>query len=149
MTLGNTPMKPTYPNPCHRVYLGWALSVVIKVGMLAVGQNIIISVLLGQFLQGWHKGDIMGYDPPNPFIISVSFWGVSWYSSVLRSRWLSILTDFSGEHVNSIIPKATKTSDFYLFWADLTLLWPWDDFVMTSGVTPMERLTLSHVTMCA
>ena len=127
MTLGNTSMKPTYPNPCHHVYLGWASSDVIKVGMLAVGQNIIISVLLGQFLHGWPKGDIMGYDPPNPFITSVSFWGVSWCSSVLRSRWLSILTDFSGEHVNSIIPKSNKNKWFLLVssWFDLAVALGW------------------------
>ena len=34
MTLGDTPMKPN-PNPCHHVYVGWALSDVFKVGMLA------------------------------------------------------------------------------------------------------------------
>ena len=49
MTLGDTPMKPN-PNPCHHVYMGWSLSDVFKVGMLAIGQNIIISVLLGPFL---------------------------------------------------------------------------------------------------
>ena len=111
MTLGNTPMKPTYPNRCHHVYLGWASSDVIKVGMLAVDQDRIISVLLGQFVQGRHKGDIMGYAPPNSFITSVSFWGVSWYSSVLRSRWLLILTALYQKQQKQVI-----STCFELIW---------------------------------
>ena len=80
--------------------------------------------------EGWHKGGLMGYYPSNPYITPITSW---FFFDLPQCSGLGGLQPSKTSQMNIIRAKTTNIRYFYPIWADLTLMWPWDDLFMTLG----------------
>ena len=95
--------------------------------------------------QGWNKGDLMGYNPPNPVI---TCYRLGRFLTLVRVGGLGMLQsiiDIPREHTCSQINK-NKLFSLVLSWFDLavTLRWPYHDI----GVAPLWNPTPTHFSKC-